>query len=95
MDGIISVSAAAWRRARTQRRARKARHATSSQRPGATRDGGNAELTYVQRGPDGEGVGEEGLNAVAAWCSKTDEGGGVCGDQVWLLPHGRLWLGKG
>jgi hypothetical protein len=33
--------------------------------------------TYDQRGPDGEGVGEEGLNAMAAWRSETLEGGGV------------------
>jgi hypothetical protein len=28
----------------------------------------------AKKGPDGEGVGVEGLNAVAAWCSETEEG---------------------
>jgi hypothetical protein len=37
-------------------------------------------LTYGQKGPGGEGVGEEGLDAVAAWCSEAEEGGGAHGD---------------
>jgi hypothetical protein len=95
MAGITSVGAVAWWSAGKRWRARKARHATSARRLGATRDGGNAMLTYGQRGPDGEGVGEEGLDAVAAWCNEIEEGGGVHGDPVWLLPHGRLRLGVG
>jgi hypothetical protein len=95
MAGITSVSATARLRARTRWRARKARHATSARRPGATRDGGNAELTYGQRGANGEGVREEGLDAVVALCSEIEEGGGVRGDPVRLLPHGRPRLGEG
>jgi hypothetical protein len=95
MAGIASVGAAARWSAGTQRRARKARHATSARRTGTTRNGGNVVVTYGQRGPGGEGVAEEGLDAVAAWCSEIEEGGGVCSDPVRLLPHGWLRLGVG
>jgi hypothetical protein len=47
------------------------------------------------KGPGGEGVGEEGLDAVATRCSEAEEGGGVRGDPVWLLPRERLRLGEG
>jgi hypothetical protein len=52
-------------------------------------------VTYGQRGPGGEGVAEEGLDAVAAWCSEIEEGDGVRGDPVRLLPHEWLRLGVG
>jgi hypothetical protein len=95
MAGITSISGAARWRAGTQRRALKARRATTARRTGATRDGDDVVLTYGQKGPDGEGVGEEGLDAVAAWCGEAEEGGGVHHDLVWLPPHGRLRLGEG
>jgi hypothetical protein len=87
--------AAARRRARTRWRAPKARHATTTRGPGTTGDGEDTVLTYGQKGPGGEGVGEEGLDAVAAWCSEAEEGGGAHGNRVQLPPHGRLRLGEG
>jgi hypothetical protein len=88
-----AVSATARWRLGTQRRAHKARHATTTRMSGATRGGGNAVLTYGQKGPDGEGVGVEGLDAVAAWCSEA-EGGDVHGVPVRLLRHEWLRLGE-
>jgi hypothetical protein len=52
-------------------------------------------LTYGQRGPGGEGVGEEGLNTVTAWRGEIEEGGSARSDPVWLLPHERPRLGEG
>jgi hypothetical protein len=52
-------------------------------------------LTYDQKGPSGEGVGEEGLDMVAAWYSEVEEGGSARGDPVQVPPHGRLQLDEG
>jgi hypothetical protein len=46
-------------------------------------------LTYGQRGPDGEGVREEELDAVTAWGGETEEGGGAHSDPFRLLPRER------
>jgi hypothetical protein len=95
MASITSISAAAQWRAGTRRRAPKDRRTTTARGSDATRDGEDAVLTYDQKGPSGEGVGEEGLDMVAAWYSEVEEGGSARGDPVQVPPHGRLQLGEG
>jgi hypothetical protein len=56
---------------------------------------GKTQCSPTAKGPRGEGVGEVGLDAVAAWCSEAEEGSGVRGDPIRLPPHGRFRLGEG
>jgi hypothetical protein len=51
MADITSISAATQWCVGTRRRALKARRTTTARRPGATRDGEDAVLTYGQRAP--------------------------------------------
>jgi hypothetical protein len=57
------------------------------------REGRGGHLRPKEAG--GEGVGEEGLDAVTAWGGETEEGGGVRSDPVRLLPCERPRLGEG